>query len=147
MTIPARTLADLRRMAPAWLVRRAVRQAEFIGLDTGLITDGTRSDPEAAFLRLCRRFRLRAPEVNVKIGRFTVDFLWRAQRLVVEVDGYKAHRGRQAFEDDRIRELELSVLGFCVRRFSASQVADQPARVAAAVSDELARGELAGHAR
>ena len=31
------------------------------------------------------------PEVNAKVGPYTVDFLWRTQRLVVETDGYEFH--------------------------------------------------------
>ena len=140
VTTPARTLADLARIAPAWVHRKAVRQAEFIGLPTGIATDRTRSELERAFLRLCRRHRLPAPEVNVPVGRFTVDFLWPEQRLVVETDGYAAHRGRQAFRDDRARELELGTMGLRLRRFSDHQIDTQPAVVAAAVRTELARG-------
>jgi very-short-patch-repair endonuclease len=75
--------------------------------------------------------------VNARIGRFTVDFLWREQRLVVETDGYAAHRGRQAFLDDRQRELELSLLGLRVRRFSGDQIAREAPAVAASVHREL----------
>jgi hypothetical protein len=58
------------------LVRRARRQAEISGLrlDVEIATDRTRSDLERDFLSLCRRFGLPAPEVNVKVGRWTVDF-------------------------------------------------------------------------
>ena len=89
VTTPARTLIDLRRVAAPEIYRRALRQAEFKGMDlTGLETDGTRSEPEADFLRLCRRHRLPSPGVNQRIGPFTVDFLWRRERVVVEVDGW-----------------------------------------------------------
>ena len=54
----------------------------------------------------------------MRIGRYEVDFLWRPQRLVVETDGYRYHRGHQAFEDDHERDLELRALGYDVRRFS-----------------------------
>jgi very-short-patch-repair endonuclease len=138
VTTPARTLTDLATVAPAWELRKATRQAEFLGLPTPTVTDRTRSDLERAFLRLCRRHRLPPPEVNVKIGPFTVDFLWRDQRLVVETDGYAAHRGRQAFLDDRARELELGRLGLHLRRFSDDQIAHRPSDVAAAIRAELA---------
>lgn len=142
VTTPARTLADLAVAISAGEHRQAIREAEFRGYATGLETDGTRSEPEAAFLRLCRRHRLAMPEANVPIGRFTVDFLWRERHLVVEVDGYKAHRGRQAFEDDRGRELELGGLGYRVRRFSAAQIAHRSDAVAALMRAELAGGEF-----
>jgi very-short-patch-repair endonuclease len=139
VTTPARTLRDLPRVAPPAVVRRATRQAEFLGLDLGAIeTDRTRSDLERAFLRLCRHHRLPPPEVNVRIGPFTVDFLWRPHKLVVETDGYAAHRGRQAFEDDRARELYLHARGFRVRRFTDNQLLGHPGAVAGAVRAELA---------
>lgn len=138
VTTPARTLADLRRTLSPGLFRKAVREAEFRGLDLGAApTDHTRSELERAFLRLCRRHRLPEPEVNVRIGRFTVDFLWRAQRLVVETDGYAAHRGSQAFEDDRQRELELHALGYLLRRFSDHQIDRHSEAVAAAIETAL----------
>jgi hypothetical protein len=52
-------------------------------------------------LRIHRRPGVPEPEVNVRIDGFTVDFLWRQQRLVVETDGYRYHRGSVAFEADR----------------------------------------------
>ena len=59
------------------------------------------------------------------------------ERLVVETDGYAAHRGRQAFEDDRERELRLGLRGYRVRRFTYAQVTDEPGAVAAALRTEL----------
>ena len=135
-TVP-RTLADLRGTIPPWEYRRAIRQAEVLGLPTGVTTDGTRSDPEADFLRLCRRHRIPRPEVNQRIGRFTVDFLWREQRLVVEIDAWTTHRGAQAFEDDHQRDLELTALSYRVLRFTATQVRNQPHAVARSVRAEL----------
>jgi very-short-patch-repair endonuclease len=126
VTTPARTIADLRRVAKPSEVRRAIRQAEYLGLpleDTA--TDRTRSDLERAFLRLCRRHRLPCPEVNVGIGPYTADFLWRDARLIVETDGWAAHRGHQAFLDDRARDAYLRVRGFEVLRFSDEQVEEE----------------------
>ncbi len=138
VTAPARTIADLRRTASAWEIRRATRQAEFLALPLGAIeTDGSRSDLEGDFLALCRRHRLPAPEVNVKVGPWTVDFLWRSQRLAVETDFYGYHRGRTAFRDDRARDLDLRRRGFAVRRYSEEQVNEDAAAVAADLRDAL----------
>jgi very-short-patch-repair endonuclease len=137
VTTPARTISDLRPTLPAWEWRRAVRQAEFSGLSLGseLQTDGTRSDLERDFLRICRRHSLPPPEVNVRLGHWTVDFLWRAERLVVETDGYRYHRGHIAFQEDRARDLDLRRLGFEVRRFSERQIGEEPSRVAEDLAD------------
>lgn len=95
VTTPAQTIADIEREVPAAELRRAIRQAEVLGLRIGFgkPSDRTRSELEHLFLDLCRRHRLPMPEVNVRIGRHLVDFLWREQRLVVETDGYRYHRG------------------------------------------------------
>jgi very-short-patch-repair endonuclease len=134
-----RTLADLRGSVPASVRRRAIRQAEYLGLlIDGTVTDRTRSDLERAFLTICRRHGLPLPEVNVKLGRFTVDFFWPEVGLVVEVDGYSAHRGRQAFRDDRDRDLELASWGLTLGRVADSRIDEDPTGVAEAVGRLLA---------
>lgn len=135
VTTPPRTVADLRRTASPEELRRAIRQAEALGLPTGYeaLVEGTRSELERRFLRLCRRAGLPGPRVNARIGRLTVDFLWPDEHLVVETDGYRYHRGRQAFEDDRSRDLELRSRGFEVVRLSHRQVVDEPERVVTAL--------------
>lgn len=138
MTTPGRTVADLRGAVPTWQWRRAVRQAEFKGMNLGPVeSDRTRSDLERDFLRLCRRNGLPAPEVNVKVGSWTVDFLWRRQRVAVETDFYDYHRGRVAFQDDRARDLDLRRHGFAVHRFSERQLNEQAELVAADLREAL----------
>ncbi|MGC1164533.1 MAG: type IV toxin-antitoxin system AbiEi family antitoxin domain-containing protein [Solirubrobacterales bacterium] len=140
VTSPARTIEDIEGVLPAPLVRRAIRQAEIGGMQLGreARTDRTRSDLEGDFLGLCRRHGLPAPEVNVKVGRWTVDFLWRREGIAVETDFYGYHRGRVAFRDDRARDLDLRRAGFAVHRFSEEQVNDRPAEIAADLRDALA---------
>lgn len=130
VTTVERTLTDLPSTLSPRLVRRAIRQAEFLGLGLGKIkTDRTRSDLERYFLRLCRRSGLSLPDINVKIGGMTVDFLWREERLVVETDSYATHGGTVAFEDDRERDLRLRRLGYSVHRFSERQLEAEPTDV------------------
>jgi hypothetical protein len=139
-TVP-RTLEDLRRseLRPS-LVRRAIRQAEFLRLPIGDIeTDGTRSDLEGGFLRLWRRHYVPRPEVNVPIGKVTVDFLWRGERLIVETDSYATHGGSIAFEDDRARDMYLRRLGYEVHRFSERQLELEPAAIVEDVVGGLRR--------
>lgn len=139
VTSPARTLADLREIVPAGEWRRAVRQADVLGLASGpeISADGTRSELEQRFLKLCRHNRLPEPAVNQRIGAMTVDFCWVEQGLVVETDGYRYHRGRQAFEDDRARDLRLRALGYQVMRLSYRQVVDEAPRVGAVLRAAL----------
>jgi very-short-patch-repair endonuclease len=67
----------------------------------------TRSEAEAKPLALIRKARLPTPEVNARIGGYEVDFLWREQGLVVEVDGFAYHSTRRAFERDRRKDAEV----------------------------------------
>ena len=142
-TVP-RTLVDIRATLPPRLVRRAIRQAEFLKLPVGIETDGTRSDLERDFLGLWRKSGLPLPEVNVPIGGMTVDFLWREPRLVVEADSYATHGGTVAFEDDRERELRLRRLGYAVHRFSERQLELEPAAVVEDVASALRAAQSAG---
>lgn len=139
VTTPARTVADLSGAVPPRLARRARRQAEMLGLHLDdLGSDGTRSDLERDFLRFCERNGLPAPEVSVGIGRWTVDFVWRPHRLVVETDFYGYHRGSVAFEDDHRRDLELRRLGYLVHRYTGAQLRGHPAEIAAELGEILA---------
>jgi very-short-patch-repair endonuclease len=143
VTTPARTIADLRRVASVDEVRRAIREAEFAGLDLGdgggLESERVHTSLERRFLRLCRHHRLPKPVVNVYVGPYEVDFLWPGRRLVVETDGWRGHRGRVAFEIDRAKDVELKLLGYEVVRFTYRQVTEQPEAVADKVRALLQR--------
>ena len=132
VTKPARTIADLERVVSSAEYRRAIREGEVLGLEIGpgVAPDGTRSELEYRFLLLCRRHRLPPPEVNVRIGGLLVDFAWPRYRLIVETDGYRFHRGRAAFENDRDRDLRLREIGFDVMHLDYRQVVDRPEQVA-----------------
>jgi very-short-patch-repair endonuclease len=141
VTTPARTIADLRTAVPAPELRRAIRQADVLGLaaEPNATSDRTRSELEHRFLRLCHRHHLPKPAVNLRIGSMTVDFCWVEQRLIVETDGYRYHRGRTAFEDDRARDLKLRALGYEVLRLSHRQVFHESAKVGAVLGAALKR--------
>jgi very-short-patch-repair endonuclease len=142
VTTPARTLLDLRGCVDAKTLGRARRQAEVLGyrLDDAaeIEPDLTRSELERRFLRLCRRASLPSPEVNARVGEHVVDFLWRSSGLIVETDGWRYHRGRASFEQDRARDAQLVAVGYEVLRFSWRQVVDEPDEVIAAVRARLA---------
>ena len=110
-----------------------------LGLPTGAenLTKRTRSDLELLFLRLCRRHGLPRPQVNTEIDGIEVDFLWRENRLAVETDGYRYHRGRVTVENDRARDLILRELGYEVIRFADRQIAEEPERIARLLARHL----------
>ena len=97
----------------------------------------TRSELEETFLAICRSHNLPRPQLNVRIARYTVDFLWAHEMLIVETDGYETHRLRRTFESDRERDARLTVLGYRTLRFTYRQVAGQPLVVANLVRSAL----------
>ena len=91
--------------------------------DPGRPTTETRSDGEEALLAALRRANIRAPEVNAKVGNYTADFLWRHEKVIVELDGYDYHRGRAAFERDHQRDAEHQHMNYLVIRVTGRQLA------------------------
>lgn len=141
VTSVARTLHDLTRTAPTWEARKARRQAEFrrYSIRRSPRDDGTASDGEADFLAFCVRHGLPRPEVNVPVGPFVADFLWREKRLIVEIDDYSTHGSESMFAEDRRRDFELRGRGFEVLRMTREQLRTEPAKIAAILRARLAR--------
>jgi very-short-patch-repair endonuclease len=135
VTNPTRTLRDLKRVLPRDEWEAAVDRARSRGFAIAGAPDEapTRSTLERKLLRLCQHHRIPAPKVNVRVGRFVVDFVWAESRLIVEVDGYEYHRGRESFESDRARDVDLAVQGYRVLRFTYRQVTKEPDRTAAKI--------------
>jgi Protein of unknown function (DUF559)/Transcriptional regulator, AbiEi antitoxin len=89
---------------------------------------------EERFFALCRSAALPKPAVNEWITldagiAYKADFLWRAERLIVETDGWGSHGTRRAFENDRRRDRRLSVAGWTVVRFTWRDVEREPGDV------------------
>jgi very-short-patch-repair endonuclease len=153
VTSPSRTLIDLADYGRKRALERALDEAAFLRLDVsglrprhgrrgcGLLaevlsehTPGatlTRSQLEESFLSLCRLRGLRPPEVNRRVQGYEVDFLWRAEHLIVETDGHAAHGTRAAFERDRLKDAELTAAGWRVVRVTHRRLASQSQAVAA----------------
>jgi very-short-patch-repair endonuclease len=143
-----RTLVDLCEVVPDRLVERALDQAYVLRLlapnaleDALARVNGrrtaplrrllaaerraaafTRSELEERFLVLVRTAGLPEPQVNARLHGYEVDFLWRAERRVIEVDGHAFHSTPQALTRDRRKDSDLELAGFHVTRFTAQQV-------------------------
>lgn len=104
----------------------AVLSEHYIG------TTATQSELEEVFLALCRRVGAPAPLVNewVDLGDgeppIWADFVWRQQRVIVETDGYKFHRSRQARERDARRDQRALLAGWKPVRTTWRQVMNRP---------------------
>jgi len=165
ITSPARALLEiapdltdrqLERALDEALVRRLVSHAAIAAVtnaypnrrgvarlsaaaDPGRPTTETRSDGEEALLAALRRANIRAPEVNAKVGNYTADFLWRHEKVIVELDGYDYHRGRAAFERDHQRDAEHQHQGYLVIRVTGRQLAHQLEALLVQIATALAQ--------
>ncbi len=105
--------------------------------------DRSKSALERRFRALCRRAGLPAPAVNewmaIEGEEMQCDFVWHAPRVVVEVDGWRTHRSKQAFVNDRRRDQLLRLHGWQVVRFTWDDVTKRPSHVVAVVTVMLPR--------
>ena len=117
--------------------RGAARLAALMGDETAVGI--TRSQAERAFWKLIRESGLPIPEPNVKFGRFVADFVWRRERLIVEIDSYGFHGGPRGFQNDREKDLVYRDADFDVLRFTREHVVHGPAMVLVRLAQALAR--------
>jgi very-short-patch-repair endonuclease len=81
---------------------------------------------ERRFLGLLRGDGLARPQTNRPAGGRYVDCRWPDHRLTVELDGYRYHHSRHAWEQDRRRERQARARGDEFRRYTWSDVFEQP---------------------
>jgi very-short-patch-repair endonuclease len=147
VTSPARTLIDLADFRKRRLLEKAIDQAEYhrLHLPLGEVHDRLRKRPRAGllkaviathvagstiteseaeelFLEIVRRAGMPMPAPQRNMWGRRRDFLWPAQRVVVEVDGRKAHDRGNAFERDAIRDAEVVINGHRPLRFTRRAV-------------------------
>ena len=94
----------------------------------------TRSELEVRFLDLASAAGLPRPLVNTRVADLEVDFFWPGLGLVVEVDGFRFHGTRAAFERDRRRDATLTAAGLRVLRFTYRAVTYDRRRVEATLA-------------
>jgi hypothetical protein len=165
VTTPGRTLLDLASDLDARELEEVVSRAERDGLVVPAVlslllarhrgrpgvpalrdvlrTPGgpalTHSEAEARFLALVREAGLPPPECGVSVGRYELDFLWRAAGVAVEVDGFRYHASRPRFEGDRRKDARLLATGITVLRLSWRQLEREPVATAVQLGQVLAR--------
>jgi hypothetical protein len=107
----------------------------------------TQTEVEEAMLVLSRRLGVPPPEVNKWLDlhdgepMIKPDFMWRAQRLIIEVDG-RHHRTRQRYESDRRRDQRAAVARWLVVRTTEPQIKHRPDELLATVAALLAQSRV-----
>jgi hypothetical protein len=86
----------------------------------------TLSKLESAFLALLANERLPLPDTNRPAGGRRVDCRWPKLKLTVELDSYRYHNSRHAWEQDRRREREAHARGDGFRRYTYGDVLETP---------------------
>jgi very-short-patch-repair endonuclease len=167
VTTVARTLVDLSDVLPTDRVLRAIREAEYLKLlDTDTLVAAVqrangrkrlteltkaierhrpgqivRDELEHRFLELVHAGGLRDPETNVEVTTrrrtYTIDCLWRAEGVAVELDGRAAHARAAAFEEDRARDAALTASGLRPLRFTWRRLTEEPQDVLAELKATL----------
>jgi very-short-patch-repair endonuclease len=155
VTTLARTLVDLAAVLDPDALARAVHEAEVrhgtrpaqveavlerrpkspgaaklravLGGDTPVLL----SRLERRFLVLLGEAGLPRPQTNRPAGGHYVDCRWPEQRLTVELDSYRYHHSRHAWEQDRRREREARARGDEFRRYTWGDVFERPAQMLA----------------
>ncbi len=155
ITSPARTVLDIAPRLKLKALRRLIndgRRATLFVLDdladvaarntfhpgARLLTphldnqqNPTRSGGEDDFADFCRRFGLPTPLINTTVHGFEVDAYFPEERLIVELDGWPFHRGRDSFESDRDRDATMLMHQIPTVRITYDRLESDPEREAA----------------
>jgi very-short-patch-repair endonuclease len=156
VTTVARTLLDLADVLERQALRRVITEAEYLNrfdltaidavVDSnpgrrsaklveavGAAGDRTRSKLEDRFLAFVERHGVEQPQTGVWIEGYETDFVWTRAGLVVELDGFAAHKTRSTFNADRLRDRRLWRAGLRTMRLTSEALDDEQA-----VLDDLA---------
>ena len=164
VTDPVSTLVDLASCTRTWEVERAINEADrldlvdpevlrrtvgglgprpgmarirkLLGLDA--LTD---TGLERAFLAIVRDAGLPAPETQIYVNGYRVDFYWPNLGLVVETDGWRHHRTSGEQSTDRRRDQAHMTSGLTAIRFGEDQVRYEPEYVRRTLAAVIARVE------
>jgi very-short-patch-repair endonuclease len=82
----------------------------------------TESEAEEAFLAIVRRAGLPDPLPQCWIEGKRRDFAWPSHKVVVEIDSRTFHDTTHAFEEDRIRDNEVTLAGWTHLRFTRRRI-------------------------
>lgn len=102
-------------------VRTLLDRRTFLLTDSGL---------ERLFIPIAESAGMSRPETQVEVNGHRVDFIFRAEGVVVETDGGRYHRTPSQQRRDRIREHAHALAELLPIRFTHDQIAHEPAYVA-----------------
>lgn len=107
----------------------------------------TLSELERRFLERLRAAGLPLPHTNRPAGGRRVDCRWPDRALTVELDSYRFHNSRHAWEQDRRRDREARARGDLIIRYTWADVEERPAPMLAELRPLLLTAPAAPPAR
>jgi hypothetical protein len=156
-TVP-RTLVDLAAVLPESNLARACHEAEVLHRTTPAMVEVvlartttaagaatlraillgevpvSLSKIERVFFDLLRGVRLPLPETNRTVDGRRLDCRWPKQRVTAEIDGYRYHHSRHAWDQDRWRDRAARIRGDEPRRYTYADVMEDPRYMLAELS-------------
>lgn len=105
------------------LLLRCPRLSHLIDPNSG----PTRSKLERAFKRFATKHKLPPYRLNVQLHGYEVDVLFDAEKLIVELDGWRFHRGRKSHDENRERDTHLKDHGYDTVRITSDRLGDREA--------------------
>jgi hypothetical protein len=152
-TTPARTLWDIAPRLGDPALRRAVKDGLWakylprsqmlellerhpddpatVRLTTFMGGGLTRAGWEDDFPGFCVHYDLPVPRMAAPVGPYIADALFVREKLIVELDGWPAHRTKISFESDRDRDADTLSWGYATIRITWDRIHETADREAA----------------
>ncbi len=133
------TLTSDRALCMRYAEDLGLRGSPRVGRHLALLTPGAASAPERILAQGLGSAGLISFLINEPVLGYIADFLDPTLKLILEVDGYRHHSARAAFQHDRIRQNVLVAHGYTVLRYTAHDVCTRLGSILDEIADEIAQ--------
>lgn len=141
------TLSSDRALWRRYTEDLGLRGSPRIARHLAALAPGAASVPERVLARGLRSVGLTGFRINEPVLGYIADFLDPVLRLIVEVDGYRTHSSRTAFQHDRVRQNVLVRHGYTVLRYTAHDVCSRLDEVLAEIAAAATHAAASFHDR
>ncbi|OBG12474.1 hypothetical protein A5765_14005 [Mycolicibacterium celeriflavum] len=100
-------------------------------------SDGAQSAAERLLIKLLREAGITGWKANYRVGGYKVDVGFPGPKVAIETDGLAFHVGSDEFHQDRVRQNNITLLGWQVLRFTWLDLTVYPERVIAVIRSAI----------
>jgi len=100
-------------------------------------SDGARSEAERLLVKLLRQAGITGWRTNYPVGGYRVDVGFPGAKVAIETDGWAFHSDQEDFQQDRVRQNNIALLGWQVLRFTWLDLTEYPQRVIAVIRSAI----------